>query len=253
MVVQRGTLPLRPNGTRVPFVEHRCTSVLLWPEGEGSSLSSKVLTDPCFTKESLRAAERLLHEKGIALSDIDRTFVTHPHRDHQINLPYDVPGWSAIPYQPGDSSALTGISVISCPGHSSEGQALVFTSATEAITWIVGDAVLNMEWLMAWNFYWPNCYSAAHIVQTWRTLAGIIAEADVIVPGHGRPIAVSANLVQHLIDSFPRAAHADSCGDVAERLRRRLVDLLRWEAKTTISAHSVEMNAHSSPEQRSDH
>jgi len=40
---------------------------------------------------------------------------------------------------------------------------------------------LNLKWLQAWSYYWPNFYDVAAIVDTWRSVATIL-EAD-ICPG----------------------------------------------------------------------
>lgn len=69
---------------------------------------------------------------------------------------------------------------------------------------------------------WPNGYLRDEIVETWRSMAKILETAQVVIPGHGPPIHVDADLLQTLIDGFPRAPHSDHCPDVVEILKQRL-------------------------------
>ena len=34
---------------------------------------------------------------------------------------------------------------------------------------------------MAWQYYWPNVYEVPEIVETWRSLAKILATADTVI------------------------------------------------------------------------
>jgi hypothetical protein len=90
--------------------------------------------------------------------------------------------------------------------------------------WIVGDAVLNLEWLQAWGYYWPNFYDVAAIIKTWRSVATIL-EADIIIRGHGEPISVTADLMHQLLTSFGDAEFSSECPEVTKRLEYRLNDL----------------------------
>jgi hypothetical protein len=63
------------------------------------------------------------------------------------------------------------------------------------------------------------------IVQTWHSVAQILETADVVIPGHGAPILVDAELLRVLVSGFPRAAYANQCPEVADRLTRRLRQL----------------------------
>jgi hypothetical protein len=35
---------------------------------------------------------------------------------------------------------------------------------------IAGDAILDIEWLKAWKYYWPNGYTVPEIVETWESV-----------------------------------------------------------------------------------
>jgi glyoxylase-like metal-dependent hydrolase (beta-lactamase superfamily II) len=88
--------------------------------------------------------------------------------------------------------------------------------------WIVGDAILDRSWLSNWMFYWPNGYEGAEVVETWRSVSKILDAASVVIPGHGPPIFVDADLLRGLLDRFPRAFQSQQCPEVAAVLRRRL-------------------------------
>ena len=216
---------LRPNGRHIPSVEHRCTSVLIWPEGSRPSFHNTVVTDPCFTDEGFQCAVEILDGLGLSFSDIGRMFITHQHGDHRLSLPPGVPKQGFRYFHPGDDKSMPGISSFHSPGHSPDLEALVFCSPSRDSVWVVGDAVLDEEWLKAWGFFWPNGYSAAEIIQTWKSVGTIIANADVIVPGHGEPITVTVSLVKELLSNFPYAKYSKDCTDVGQALRNRLEQL----------------------------
>ncbi len=183
-----------------------------------------MLTDPCFTFRGFQSAQNRLDRLGLSFDDIGRIFVTHPHSDHRLHMPRDAIRRRFPHFDPRDT-AMPGISAVSCPGHSRRLHALVFCAASGEV-WITGDAVLDEEWLRAWGFYWPNGYSPEEIIQTWQSVAMIIKNADVIVPGHGEPFRVTADLVAHLLAGFPHATYADACEyEVSDLLRERLNEL----------------------------
>jgi glyoxylase-like metal-dependent hydrolase (beta-lactamase superfamily II) len=204
-------------------VEHRCTAVLLWPEADDPCPENTVLVDPCFTGAGYDYAVQQLAQIGARFDDIGRIFVTHLHHDHLLHLPYDVPSPRFRPFRPDDT--LPGLAVEPCPGHASDLLALVFRAPDDRAIWVVSDAVLDEDWLRAWDYYWPNDYTPAEIVQTWRSVTKIVAHADVIVPGHGPPFDVTAALVRGLLNTFPNAHHADRCSALADMLRARLAVL----------------------------
>ncbi len=224
-VLQAGQLPLRPDGQVMTAVEHRCTSVLVWPEGERPSADRTVLVDPCFTEAGYAEATRQLAALGACWEDVSRVFITHPHGDHLPTLPRGAPPLLFRRFRPAWDTALAGLATAYCPGHDPFLRALIFTAPDGRAVWAVGDAVLDEEWLRAWGYYWPNGYTAAEVAETWRSAALIVAGADIILPGHGGPIAVTIPLVTGLLETFPRATAADECPDVAASLRARLAAL----------------------------
>ena len=225
-ILQQGSIRLKPDGTRMLSLEHRCTAVLIWPEGEPPSEKNTVLTDPCFTRRGFQDALKQLGEIEFSFDRIGRIFVTHPHSDHCLHLPSATSRQDFPYFQPGnDDDVMSGIFAFSCPGHSPKLKALVFRTAWEGNVWITGDAVLDEEWLRAWEFFWPNIYSTADIIKTWKSLGTIIRNADIIVPGHGSPIRVTAPLLEDLISNFSGAAHSEHCKDIEHALRERLEQL----------------------------
>lgn len=219
-ILQHGELPLRPDGRIDQTADHLCTSVLLWPEGESLTPENTLITDPCFAGE--RAADALLRlqEIGFDRLTIGRYFVTHPHHDHMPFLNFAFP----LKGNPFSQNPLEDMRLIACPGHHPQLQALCFRDGQDQNIWIVSDAVLDREWLLAWNYYYPNGYFSDEIITTWRSVAQICAGADLIVPGHGEPIVVTADLLHELIAGFPRAKHAEDCPDVIEMLKRQVAN-----------------------------
>jgi glyoxylase-like metal-dependent hydrolase (beta-lactamase superfamily II) len=224
-ILQAGTLPLRPDGSVAGTTEHRCTSVLIWPAAERPSRSNTICTDPCFTDEGFRQiAAPALRELGLSVSDLSYCFVTHEHGDHRPWFPTEQPdNLRPLPAAP-NKAGFPGLSTVRCPGHSPRLQVLRFRSTQSQDVWTVGDAVLNLEWLQAWGYYWPNSYDVAAIVKTWHSVATIL-EADIIIPGHGEPISVTADLMRQLLTSFGDAEFSSECPEVKKRLELRLHDL----------------------------
>src|SRR5262249_312681 len=219
--LQEGSLPLTPQGRHRPEVAHVCTSVLVWPEGEEPAAANTVLTDPCFPRASFPIAEGLLRQRGKSFADVGHVFATHQPGAPRLYLPVREPPAHFVPFRRQDTGPLAGIETMPCPGHSPDLKALVFRSAGARV-WIVGDAILNGDWLRAWGYYWPNCYGRAELVEPWRSVARVPARADLVIPGHGAPIAVTADLLVELLAGFPHAEYAGDCPDVAAALRQRL-------------------------------
>jgi glyoxylase-like metal-dependent hydrolase (beta-lactamase superfamily II) len=94
---------------------------------------------------------------------------------------------------------------------------------------VSGDAVLDIEWLKTWRYYWPNGYTVAEIVETWESVGKILSYADLIIPGHGQPIFVTASLMEELLVMFASAKYANDCQDVEKILSNRLDQLLAGE------------------------
>jgi glyoxylase-like metal-dependent hydrolase (beta-lactamase superfamily II) len=124
----------------------------------------------------------------------------------------------------GDTEAFPGIDMVACPGHAADLLVLTFRDARGMVC-VASDVILNREWLVAWQYYWPNVYEAPEIVKTWRSLAKILATADTVIPGHDPPIRITADLLGELIDNFPRAEYGSRCPEVVGVLNQRLEDL----------------------------
>lgn len=231
-ILQEGNLPLRPDRRAIPGA-HICTVVLIWPEGRPPARDNALVIDPCFNVRGWEAAVGRLADLGAAPTDIGFYFECHPHGDHRLLIPGQDPLASGrcsdeLTWERLDDPAshLPAIEIVSCPGHHARMRCLRF-SDQEGEVWIASDAVLDREWLVAWEYYWPNQYSMPDVIETWKSVARIVAAADVIVPGHGAPIRVDAELLHELVERFPLAEYAAECPDVLATLRSCLRQLGR--------------------------
>lgn len=228
VILQQGTLPLRPNKTFDRTAEHRCTISLIWPEHSPPGSENTILIDPCFTAAGYQNAQKQLKTFGISLNDLGYMFITHRHIDHLLALPEK----KKFPYfQKGNTRLLPDIELIPCLGHAQDLQALVFRSTSNQQVWVVGDAILNLTWLTAWQYYWPNGYTPRQVTQTWNSVAQILSQADIVIPGHGEKIYITAALLTALLETFPLAEYAGECPEVEPLLRQRQQQLLEQEAQ----------------------
>jgi glyoxylase-like metal-dependent hydrolase (beta-lactamase superfamily II) len=157
----------------------------------------------------------------LSIGDIGYFFITHDHFDHQVTLPCEV---GPLPWKgldPDGTESLPDIRMVHLPGHDTALRGLSFCTASDEV-WVVGDAILDSDWLKLWGYYWPNGYGADDIIRTWRSVALILSSANTVIPGHGPPIHVSSELLEALIAGFPQAAQAAKCLDVESALRTRL-------------------------------
>jgi glyoxylase-like metal-dependent hydrolase (beta-lactamase superfamily II) len=220
LILQDGELPLLPNGNVSRFREHRCTATLVWPAGSKPTPANSVVVDPCFTSRGWQSAVRRLAALGISPAQFGYYFMTHRHLDHALVVPegVDRPDWQ--PWRPRLGGGLFGLSAVACPGHAPELQALKFACESGEV-WVVGDAILNQDWLVNWSYYWPNGYEVEEILQTWRSVAAILARAQQVIPGHGPAIQVTAELLDRMLAGFQHAPYASDCPEVAQALRFR--------------------------------
>jgi glyoxylase-like metal-dependent hydrolase (beta-lactamase superfamily II) len=223
-VLQRGGVKLRPDGRVRAYIEHLCTSVVLWPEGTIPDLDNSLIVDPCFNKKNLLKAAKCLEGLGGAMDRIGRFFVTHNHWDHLPNNLVDESMVHWVPFSCDEKGPFPGVRCHPCPGHSADSRALVLDTQ-HGQCWIVGDAIIDKDWLLQWCYYWPNGYNAEQVVQTWRSVASILSEADVIVPGHGNAFRVTIGVVEEVLFNWPRADFSSLCPGVEKSLRLRLESL----------------------------
>ncbi len=221
-MLQTGTLPLSPGGAIDLSKEHRCTSVAIWPAAEPPLPAQTIFTDPNFTLAGKKEAQKHAAHIGLALDTMRVIFVTHRHRDH---LPPDLKRETMHVFQKHVPAEFPGIAVEPCPGHAPDLHALIFRTTQHKTVWVVGDAVLNQEWLLAWGYFWPNRYTPAEIAETWRSVAKILANADIVIPGHGDEILITLDLLSNVLTGFLAAPYAVMAPDVAPMLRQRVQEL----------------------------
>jgi glyoxylase-like metal-dependent hydrolase (beta-lactamase superfamily II) len=222
VIVQPGSLPLNPEGEYDRAIEHRCTATLIWPAGATPGDHHSVLTDPCFTPAGYHDATRRFKALNASFHEVGWIFVTHPHRDHCSNIANFLGQPVGKPFRRDAHAALEGLVCLALPGHTPTQKGVLFRSTAQQMVCITGDAILNEAWLRAWKYYWPNFYQDADILQTWQSLALILSQADVIIPGHGDPFTVTAELLDHLTQTFDQAEQAAHCPDVLARLQARI-------------------------------
>lgn len=220
-LLQIGGLPLRPDGRTDLQVEHRCTSVLVWPADESPGPDNAVLVDPCFTRAGYRHAQQEAARLGTDPAALRFAFCTHDHDDHCTHFPATITRPSLATFPEETAPPLSGLQAIPCPGHAPDLRALLFRDELGRVVWAVGDAILDRDWLLDWGYYWPNGYLEDEVLQTWRSVAHILDTADVVIPGHGEPILIDRKLLDELCRRYPLAEFGDRCPDVLEILEAR--------------------------------
>ncbi len=237
-VIQSGSMPLDPSGRQRPALAHRCASTLVWTHREDVPIFGQnprshdicILTDPCLVGDGVEQLTSLLGELAKSLSHINFVFETHQHGDHQLNVAVLADRLREWPYQ-RYAPPPPGIRIVPTPGHSVDSSSLVFTAPNGEHVWIAGDAILSEVWLRQWAYYRPNGYDKSEIIDTWRSVALILAEADVVVPGHGLLIPITIHLLRDLSATFlRRAKYAGSCPDVGISIRERITQMERFSA-----------------------
>lgn len=225
LILQDGELPLSSEGRIDRRREHRCTATLVWPAGARPTSANSLVADPCFTSIGWQDALNQFAAVDASPADAGYYFVTHRHVDHVLAVPegVDRPNWQVWGSEASERFPL--LAATPCPGHDPDLQALRFPSESGEV-WIVGDAILSVEWLLDWRYYWPNGYDAAEVIRTWRSVAAILAGAAVVIPGHGPAIEETATLLRDLVEGFPEAPYAASCPDVLVALVARQAELM---------------------------
>ncbi len=221
LILQDGSLPINPDGTRNVGTPHRCTCTLVWPEGASPAPGDTLVVDPSLDGPGYGEAVLRLRTVGIAWQGVGRHLVTHPHGDHRVRgRETDLCGCGQV-FAVREAGELSGLQVVPCPGHHERHVAVRFASR-DGDTWVTGDAILGEDWLRAWQYYWPNGYRREEIAQTWRTVAAVLSHADLVIPGHGPPVRVTRELLADLIEGFGRAEYHKDCLEVRGLLEGRM-------------------------------
>jgi len=220
IILQQGSLTLKPDGMVDYNEEHRCTITLIWPIKSNLQKNNSLLIDPCFSNQSLLSANSILDDYKISLSEIQNFFITHNHSDH-------LPDYSLtkitvdVNYIDKDDNSFIDIDIYPCPGHSDDSKCLYFKSKSNKNVCITGDTILNKDWLKAWQYYWPNGYTKEEVIKTWASVCQIVSNADIIIPGHGKPFNVTKDLLKYLIDNFSSAQYSYQSKNSIEIIKNR--------------------------------
>ncbi len=72
----------------------------------------------------------------------------------------------------------------------------------DGLVCIASDTILDLEWLKAWSPYWPNRYTESEVIDTWRSIASILSQADIVVPGYGKHFMINNSLLLEILERF---------------------------------------------------
>ena len=178
-----------------------CTCTLL----QGNGLN--ILIDPSLSGEEM--AEALFNNSGLRPEDIQYTYSTHFHYDHQVDLKTFpnaiccmprvdleelranfamISGiWTALTREqadrlvPAEDHLAPGLTMVPLPGHT-EGLHGYLFDAPEGRVICTGDSVMTQEFYRAGECYFFG-WNMERAVASIRSLRG---KADIIVPGHGQ-------------------------------------------------------------------
>lgn len=191
-IIQKGSLPVHFDGRVNHNLPHRSTSTLVYREINNEiDKAFLLLVDPGWVlrSEMEKAAEKLRDLK-IDIHEINYLFLTHSHYDHRCGLRYMKSSrfLKSINPQFLIKSGITQLEIIQTPGHSYDSRSLIIHSDKKIA--IVGDAIINNEYLELGGYYYPNNYNSIEIKITRQTMRHLIDQYDVIIPGHGDAIII---------------------------------------------------------------
>lgn len=145
-----------------------------------------------------------LAEQGLTCDDIDTVILTHFHLDHAYNVAFfekaQVLGWihewkagqtirfgniETMNVGGGESEGGDAVRIIRAPGHAEE-SLVVSAVGDDGLTYVMAGDAINETYFMTGKIG-AMCYDE----DLYRASADkIIAMADVIIPGHGKPLIV---------------------------------------------------------------
>jgi glyoxylase-like metal-dependent hydrolase (beta-lactamase superfamily II) len=154
----------------------------------------RLLVDP-----SIADKVAMLHEldrrTGVKPDAVNGIFITHEHGDHVAGIEHfpNAPWWAAAPvaealnrtnrfsrkFEAAPRILFDAIEVIATPGHTATHHALRFDCEGQAVV-VAGDSVATRDYWRERRSY----YNAIDPALAARTMDGMAATADVIVPGH---------------------------------------------------------------------
>lgn len=167
-----------------------CTSTLITAEN-----GTHILVDPAVSGKEL--AQVLDERCGLKPESVDYVFITHHHGDHYVGM-VDLPQaiWMAAPGDteqirqalpqyagrifPAGEELVPGIRVIALPGHTMGLSGLLFESEDGMVA-VAGDSVMTRDFFKDRRGY----YNSVDFEASARSIDFLMAQADVVVPGHG--------------------------------------------------------------------
>ncbi len=145
---------------------------------------------------SIETIRELLSEHGLTCDDIDTVILTHFHLDHAYNVAFfdkaKIFGWihewkdqQTIRFGDIESLSISGVRIIRTPGHAEESLAVLATD-DNGIRYIMAGDAINETY-----FSTGNISGMSYDKDLYRASADkILSLADVIIPGHGKPLIV---------------------------------------------------------------
>ncbi len=165
-------------------------------ESEHDGAPHRILVD-VGGREGIEVIREKLAEHGLTCDDIDTVILTHFHLDHAYNVAFfpraRLIGWihewragQTIRFGDIESMNIAGVRILRAPGHAEESLAVLAIDDQGVRYAMSGDAI-NESYFMTGKIG-AMCYDQ----ELYRQSAeAIIARADIIIPGHGRPLVVA--------------------------------------------------------------
>ena len=185
-----------------------CTCTVL--QGDDGT---NIVIDPSLPTEEMEKA--LFDGCGLHADDIQYTYSTHYHYDHQVELKtfanavwcmpradlsylnthfHELSGiWPRLTREqverlvPAEEHLVPGLTMIPLPGHTEGLNAYLFDAAEGKVI-CTGDCVMTQEFFQHGESY----FFGWNTVQCAQSLRGLRGKADVIIPGHGQAFLTRA-------------------------------------------------------------
>ncbi len=156
------------------------------------------------------ALRTLLQFNGVDPADVTRVFITHFHWDHFGGIEhFGDAEWYChsraltalrhpirdrfVPLDDGDR-VMPNVVVVHTPGHTPGHSSLLCSTETGTVrVAICGDAIINLAWLQSGHL-WTFNGNFHGVAEARRSIKKLLDSSDLIIPGHGQPFFVTADL-----------------------------------------------------------